>query len=180
MARFVFVHGAFMGAWCWDEVAALLRARGHRADVPDLPGAGEDPTPPGEVTLESCVARVCAVLARGEPAILVGHSLGGVTVTAAAARCGRHVARLVYIAAFVPAHGQTGRLAGEPLIVDDLDETLRLLRQHGAEVLDAPVPVPTGTMVYVRHADGTRVEYLQFTPDLVERVIGEPASAAAG
>jgi alpha/beta hydrolase family protein len=26
MARFVFVHGAFMGAWCWDEVAALLRA----------------------------------------------------------------------------------------------------------------------------------------------------------
>jgi predicted enzyme related to lactoylglutathione lyase len=67
-----------------------------------------------------------------------------------------------------------------PLIVDDLGETLRLLRQHGAEILGAPVQVPTGTMVYVRHADGTQVEYLQFTPDLVERIIGDPANAAAG
>jgi pimeloyl-ACP methyl ester carboxylesterase len=113
MARFVFVHGAFMGAWCWDEVAALLRARGHRADVLDLPGAGEDATPPEAVTLESCIGRVCSVLAQGGEAILVGHSLGGVAVTAAAARCGRQVKRLVYIAAFVPAHGQTGRLVGD-------------------------------------------------------------------
>jgi predicted enzyme related to lactoylglutathione lyase len=67
-----------------------------------------------------------------------------------------------------------------PLIVDDLDETLGLLRQHGAEVLGAPIPVPTGTMVYVRHADGTRVEYLEFTADVLERVIGDPANAAAG
>ena len=67
-----------------------------------------------------------------------------------------------------------------PLIVDDLDETLRLLREHGAEVLGAPVQVPTGTMVYVRHADGTRVEYLEFTADVLERVIGDPANAAAG
>jgi pimeloyl-ACP methyl ester carboxylesterase len=113
VARFVFVHGAFMGAWCWNEVAALLRARGHRADVLDLPGAGKDTTPPGEVTLKSCVGRVCSVLAQGGAATLVGHSLGGVAVTQAAARCGRQVERLVYIAAFVPAHGQTGRLAGD-------------------------------------------------------------------
>jgi pimeloyl-ACP methyl ester carboxylesterase len=113
MARFVFVHGAFMGAWCWDEVAALLRARGHRADVLDLPGAGEDRAPPESVTLDACAGRVCSVLAQGEAAILVGHSLGGVVVTQAAARCGRHVERLIYLAAFVPAHGQTGRLGGD-------------------------------------------------------------------
>jgi hypothetical protein len=35
-------------------------------------------------------------------------------------------------------------------------------------------------MVYVRHADGTRVEYLEFTADVLERVIGDPANAAAG
>jgi predicted enzyme related to lactoylglutathione lyase len=67
-----------------------------------------------------------------------------------------------------------------PLIVDDLDETLRLLRKHGAETLGDPVQVPTGTMVYVRHADGTRVEYIQFTPDLAGRIIGLPASGGGG
>ena len=80
MARFVFVHGAFMGAWCWDEVAALLRARGHRADVLDLPGAGEDATPPEAVTLESCIGRVCSVLAQGgEGSVKLGDGfkLGG-------------------------------------------------------------------------------------------------------
>jgi hypothetical protein len=61
-----------------------------------------------------------------------------------------------------------------------LDETLRLLREHGAEVLGAPVQVPTGTMVYVRHADGTRVEYLEFTAGVLGRIIGDPANAAAG
>jgi predicted enzyme related to lactoylglutathione lyase len=65
-----------------------------------------------------------------------------------------------------------------PLIVDDIDETLRLLHKHGAEILGDPVQAPTGTMVYVRHADGTRVEYLQFTPDLIRRIIDDPANAA--
>ena len=38
--EYVLVHGACHGAWCWDEVAARLRAKGHRVVTLDLPGHG--------------------------------------------------------------------------------------------------------------------------------------------
>ena len=40
MSRFVLVHGAWHGAWCWQRVAPLLVARGHRVVTPDLTGLG--------------------------------------------------------------------------------------------------------------------------------------------
>lgn len=58
MARFVLVHGAFTGAWIWAPLAKRLRAAGHTVDVFDLPGLGDDATPPGDVSLDSCVARL--------------------------------------------------------------------------------------------------------------------------
>lgn len=108
MARFVLVHGAFGGAWCWEPVIGPLEAAGHTVEALDLPGGGADRTPIEGVTLSSCAKRVCDVLVSGtEPAILVGHSMGGVVVTQAASDCPGHVASLVFVAAFMPANGQS-------------------------------------------------------------------------
>lgn len=107
MARILLVHGAFAGAWCWEPVLPGLRAAGHEAQAIDLPGSGEDGTPVAEVTLDAYARRVCDVLAQGPPAALVGHSMGGMVVTQAAARCPEHVQRLVYVAAFMPDDGQS-------------------------------------------------------------------------
>ena len=107
MARFVLVHGAFGGAWCWEPVVGPLEARGHTVETLDLPGGGDDPTPAAEVTLEGCVARVREVLERGEPAVLVAHSMGGVVATQAASESGDHVTALVFVASFMPADGQS-------------------------------------------------------------------------
>ena len=41
---FVLVHGAWHGAWCWDEVAARLRADGApvvAVDLPSVTGGGD-------------------------------------------------------------------------------------------------------------------------------------------
>src|SRR4051794_38883552 len=76
MARFLLVHGAFGGAWCWEPVIGPLEAAGHSVEAIDLPGAGDDPTPAADVTLDGYAARVCEALAQGEPAVLVGHRLG--------------------------------------------------------------------------------------------------------
>jgi pimeloyl-ACP methyl ester carboxylesterase len=46
MARIVLVHGAFGGAWVWEPVLAALEAAGHDPAPVDLPGSGDDPTPP--------------------------------------------------------------------------------------------------------------------------------------
>jgi pimeloyl-ACP methyl ester carboxylesterase len=107
MARIVLVHGAFGRAACWDRVAPGLREAGHEVEAIELPGQGEDPTPVAEVTLDRYAARVCEALADGPPAVLVGHSMGGVVITQAAANCPQHVDRLVYVAAFLPADGES-------------------------------------------------------------------------
>jgi pimeloyl-ACP methyl ester carboxylesterase len=121
MARYVLVHGAFGGAWCWAGVRPQLEAAGHTVETLDLPGSGDDQTPVEGVTLESCAGRVCDVLrSRSEPAILVGHSMGGVIATQAAGDCPERVASLVYVCAFMPADGQSLLdLAGQPEGADD-------------------------------------------------------------
>jgi pimeloyl-ACP methyl ester carboxylesterase len=108
MARFVLVHGAFGGAWSWEPIVAPLEAAGHTVETLDLPGAGDDRTPVEDVTLERCAERVCAQLVRSsEPAVLVGYSMGGVVATQAASNCPERVASLVFVAAFMPANGQS-------------------------------------------------------------------------
>jgi pimeloyl-ACP methyl ester carboxylesterase len=121
MTRFVLVHGAFGGAWCWDDVRPQLEAAGHTVDTLDLPGSGDDQTPVSGVTLESYAGRVCEVLgSRAERAVLVGHSMGGVVVTQAAGKCPDTIASLVFVCAFMPANGQSLLdLAGQPEGADD-------------------------------------------------------------
>jgi len=108
MARFVLVHGAFVGAWIWGPLADRLKANGHLAQAFDLPGLGDDRTPASKVTLDACAARLCEVLAAdSEPAIVVGNSMGGIIATQGAARSPERVAALVYVAAFWPKNGQS-------------------------------------------------------------------------
>jgi len=107
MARFVLVHGAFGGAWCWEPVMARLRAAGHEAEAFDLPGAGADPTPVASITLSSYAERVCDVLEAGPPAVLTGQSMGGMAITQAAANRPGHVAALAYTSAWLPWPGMS-------------------------------------------------------------------------
>jgi pimeloyl-ACP methyl ester carboxylesterase len=108
MARFVCVHGAFHGAWCWDPLRRELEAAGHSTGAFDLPGSGEDATPLGEVTLEACAERVRVRLAEeAAPVVLVAHSMGGIVVTQALDGWRGPVAAVVHVAAFVPGDGQS-------------------------------------------------------------------------
>jgi pimeloyl-ACP methyl ester carboxylesterase len=108
MAGFVFVHGGFSGAWIWLPLMDRLKAAGHVVEAFDLPGMGDDHTSASEVSLDSYAGRVCEALATSsEPAIVVGHSMGGIVATQAAAHCPARVAALVYVAAFLPKDGQS-------------------------------------------------------------------------
>ncbi len=105
MARIVLVHGAFGAASNWDPVLPGLRDAGHSVHALDLPGSGRDRTPLPEVILGAYAERICSALAEGPPAVLVGHSMGGMAITQAAANCPEHIAALVYVAAFLPWDG---------------------------------------------------------------------------
>jgi pimeloyl-ACP methyl ester carboxylesterase len=105
--EYVLVHGACHGAWCWDEVAARLRAKGHRVVALDLPGHGRRAA---EVRLASAQAYGQAVadamalegISRG---IVVGHSLAGIVIPKAAELAPERVAHLVFLAAVVVPDG---------------------------------------------------------------------------
>jgi len=107
VATFLLIHGSWHGAWCWERVLPLLAARGHRARAVDLPGHGDDRTAPHRVTLGSYARRVReAAEELGERPVLVGHSMGGLAITRAAADAPGAFAALVYLCAFVPQPGE--------------------------------------------------------------------------
>lgn len=100
MATFVLVHGAWHGAWCWQPLTAELDARGHTSVAVNLPcddvAAGLDAY--ADTVIEAIGAKPAADV------VLVGHSLGGLTIPVAAAR--RPVARMVFLCALVPRPGR--------------------------------------------------------------------------
>lgn len=61
-----------------------------------------------------------------------------------------------------------------PVIVHDIEAVQAELLAGGATITQPPIDVPTGRMLYARHADGMHVEYVQWTDDLVERLIRAP------
>ena len=108
MATFVLVHGAWHGGWCWERVAPLLVAQGHRVLAPDLPGMGADTREHGSDPLGEWTDFVAELAtSAGEPVILVGHSLGGVVISEVAERVPDAVRRLVYLTAFLLPSGQS-------------------------------------------------------------------------
>lgn len=107
MARLVMVHGAFGGAHVWERVTPGLEDAGHTVEALDLPGQGQDPTPVEQASLDAYAARVIDVLSQGPPAVLVGHSMGGMSVTQAAARAPELIEALIYAAAFLPQEGES-------------------------------------------------------------------------
>ncbi len=108
MAIYVLVHGGSHGGWCWDKVVPLLQARGHAVEAPDLPGHGKDKTPIQEVTLQSCVDKVCSVIeAQSEPVILVGHSIGGNIISQVAEQIPGKIKTLVYLTAVLLKDGDS-------------------------------------------------------------------------
>lgn len=110
MAGFILIHGSWHGGWCFDGVAARLRAAGHLVDAPDLPGMGGTPAELAAVTLDQwadfTVQRCHALKAQGcGPVVLAGHSRGGIVITAAAERDPQAMDGLVYICAHMLPSG---------------------------------------------------------------------------
>lgn len=108
MSTYVLVHGAFHGAWCWDKIVPLLEEKGHKVVTLDLPGQGQDPTPMTEVTFQGYTNRVCEVIDQQEgKVILVGHSMGGLSITQAAEYRPDKIEALVYVTAYLPQNGES-------------------------------------------------------------------------
>lgn len=93
MSTLLFLHGVGGGRAAWDRQLPYFTARGHRALAWDQPGyGGTEPVAPYDLE------RLAAALRRrigDDPAILVGHSMGGFIAQEAYARFPGSVRALV-------------------------------------------------------------------------------------
>jgi pimeloyl-ACP methyl ester carboxylesterase len=110
MPVFLFVPGAWLGGWCWRDIAVPLRRDGHTVICPTLTGLGErahlsNP----EIGLATHVADIVGVLRYRDlrDVILVGHSYGGTVITAVAEAAPDRLRRLIYLDASVPRDGES-------------------------------------------------------------------------
>jgi pimeloyl-ACP methyl ester carboxylesterase len=110
MASLVLVHGAWVDASAWDEVADALRARGHRVAAPTLHR--------GTLQADTDVVQE-AVDAMGEAVVACGWSYGGMVVSGLRLPAG---SRLVYLCAFMPDEGEVALslTQGHPTELDGL------------------------------------------------------------
>ena len=111
MTTYVLIPGSCHGAWCFDDLAAALRARGHRVLSYTLTGVAERAhLAHAGVNLETHVTDVLNALAAESDAtdlVLAGHSYGGMVITAVADRIAAQVDSLVYLDAFIPVDGES-------------------------------------------------------------------------
>lgn len=101
MTRIVLIHGAWSSGATWGAIPDLLRAQGHEVTAPDMPVE----TAGSPARLDDWARTTVASLGDGPPALLVGHSLGGMAIAAAAEAAPDRVARLAFLCAFLPRSG---------------------------------------------------------------------------
>ncbi|MFJ8933106.1 alpha/beta hydrolase [Streptomyces sp. NPDC102364] len=133
---YVLVHGAFANSFSFAPLQAELGLLGHRSVAVDLPGHGfgatypaayqapQDPvglaSTPGAikgVTLADNAEHLIGVLERAKengPVVLVSHSRGGATATAAANQRPDLIDHIVYVASWCPVDLTVGAYYAEP------------------------------------------------------------------
>lgn len=106
--NYVLVHGAWQAPYVWDAVKATLEAKGNHVTVIELPGHGSDQTQPQTISLDTYKDKVVDAISKIEgKVILVGHSLGGMVISAVAEQIPTKIEKLVYVAAYLPTSGQS-------------------------------------------------------------------------
>ena len=156
---FVLVHGSWHGGWCWDLVEQELNSAGYMSVAIDLPGHGlnaknpasfaqrpldpakfaTEPSALGGIGIDAFADAVIAgadraISAGAKKVIAVGHSMGGVPITFAAAKAPEKFSGLIYLAALAPTPGKP---AGAYLQLEDQHKNSKI----GSVILADPAKI---------------------------------------
>lgn len=129
MTVFGLVHGSWQGAWVWGPLIEELKARGHDGIAADMPAHDVDAG--AERYAETLVDALDGIT---NDVVLVGHSLGGLSIPLVPER--RPVKALVFLAAGIPKPGMSysAQVQAEPIREQAaFDQTDR--DEHGCTIL---------------------------------------------
>ncbi len=134
----LFVHGAFTGAWCWQEhFLPFFAEAGYAAYALSLSGHGgsHTKTPLDSLSIADYVADVARVAAElPAPPVLVGHSMGGFVVQK---YLEQHAAAGVALVCSVPPQGLMSAAFGMMFSRPGLFKELNSLMGGGRVALES-------------------------------------------
>ena len=108
MTHLLLIHGAWQGAWAWERVVPELNRKGYVCHPVDMPGNGNgaDQTAPEDVSLDLYSRFLANELDRiGQPAVVIGHSSGGILASQLAEDEPDRVRAIVYVAGMMLPSG---------------------------------------------------------------------------
>lgn len=134
----VLVHGGGHGSWCWERILPLLGSEALAIDLPPksirgVPGPAVASPDIAAVTLDDFADSAMADIdERGfDRFVLVGHSVGGLTIAEIARRHPDRVHSLIFVSCIVPREGES--------MIDDLAEQYRTSAREAVANGTSPV-----------------------------------------
>lgn len=157
----ILVHSAWLGGWQWDETIQHLQDERLAIHAPDLPGHGEDKTPPAAISMVDYVQRLLTIIDKApHPVVLLGHSFNGITISRVAELRPKKVKKLIYLTAFLVPNGTSffsavkgveGSTAVENFYLSE-DQTYALVKEdkmHEAFAHDIPLANFNAAKAYI-------------------------------
>jgi pimeloyl-ACP methyl ester carboxylesterase len=116
MTTFALVHGGNYTSAAWERLVPLLDGE---VVLVELPGRGRRPAELANVTLADNVAAAVDDLEAADATnvVLVGHSVGGITVAHLLNAVPERIARVVLVSCTIPPHGSA--------VIDHIDHDVR-------------------------------------------------------
>jgi pimeloyl-ACP methyl ester carboxylesterase len=117
----VLIHGGAHGAWCWFEVVALLQKAGFTCTTLDMASAGTRDKISADTisTIEENTQPLLDYLANNVTGqvVLVGHSIGGISISFAMERYPRKISHAIFLTAAMPANNQSLLASAPPSLI---------------------------------------------------------------
>jgi pimeloyl-ACP methyl ester carboxylesterase len=183
-APIVLVHSGAHGAWCWERLLPHLDGEALAVDLPPKAIRGV-PAPVDLPELHTLTigdfadsALRDADAAGFERFVLVGHSMGGLTISEAARRVPDRVEHLVYVSCMVPPEGASAIEA----LPEDLRDMTRQALEGARRGSDNPIgglDEQTTRAMFCNDMDEEQAQFvLEHTGTEVTGVLTEPTSRA--
>jgi pimeloyl-ACP methyl ester carboxylesterase len=181
----VFVHGGAHGAWCWEPLLRFLDGDALAVDLPpkSVRGGSRRLEPVPELRTLTVGEFADSVLRDVDAAgierfVLVGHSMGGLTISEIAGRVPDRIEHLVYVSCMVPPEGASA--------IDALPEDLRDMTRNAVEEARRGGANPIGgldeettRLMFCNDMDEEQARYvLDRTGTEASVVLAEPVSRA--
>jgi pimeloyl-ACP methyl ester carboxylesterase len=106
---FVFIPGAWHGAWCWEPTIRALERRGREAYAPELAGLGPSEADPGSVRLADQVEGLAQYITDNDliDVVLVGVDAGAALMPMVFEAVPVAIDGLIFIDGLIPQPGES-------------------------------------------------------------------------